>query len=57
MSERVGCEKHHIFDPTCIDCWDADSRRLRTFIEREYTNKRQSERFKRDAIRVLKGDK
>jgi len=56
MTARTGCEKHPQFDMLCLDCWDTDSRRMRTFIEKEYRNQKQTKRFKRDAIKVLRGD-
>jgi 3-methyladenine DNA glycosylase AlkC len=55
MPARTGCDKHPEFDMLCIDCWDTDSRRMRTFIEKEFRNQKQSARFKRDALKVLRG--
>jgi hypothetical protein len=55
MPARTGCDKHPEFDMLCIDCWDTDSRRFRTFVERELRNQKQSARFKRDALKVLRG--
>ena len=56
MTARIGCEKHPQFDMLCLDCWDTDNRRFRTFVEKELRNQKQTARFKKDALKVLRGD-
>ena len=55
MTERVGCDKHPVFDALCLDCWNTDDMRLRTFVERVYRARDMPYRFKKEAIKILRG--
>ena len=55
MPERVGCDKHPVFDALCLDCWNTDDMRLRTFVERVYRARDMPYRFKKEAIKILRG--